>query len=58
MIITGVKRYDDSNLTTILTDWFHSFNPSGDYLDPAMQGQMLPNYLCIFTAQGKWEICF
>lgn len=20
-----------------------------------MQGQMLPNYLCIFTAQGKWE---
>lgn len=55
MIISGVKRYNDSNFTSILTDWFQSFNPSGDYLDPAMQGQMLPNYLCIFTAQGKWE---
>lgn len=43
----------DSNLTIILTDWFQSFNPGGDYLNPAMQSQMLSNYLCIFTAQGS-----
>lgn len=44
-------------LTIVLSDWLESFNPGTEDLDPARQGQMLSNYLCVFTTHRKQIIC-
>lgn len=43
-------------LTIVLSDWLESFNPGREDLDPARQGQMLSNYLCIFTTNINTNI--